>query len=352
MTRVAIGPAEVAGTASALAAGLRRLGVAATLAFWSPLPGPFRSDRALKRPRRYAFGLTAPLRFDVLHFQHGATWVPANVDARIGRALQRLLITTYHGDDCRTFETATRFGWPLARFKDPATDAMVRRRVERLGRLCAGAIVMDIELATYVAPFFTRTYVVPIPLHEHKRPPRAERTDDRLRVLHAPSDERVKGTAAVRVAVEEAARRIPLDFAVAHGQPHAEVTLRLAEADVVVDQMYSASASILTLEAMRAGLPVLTHLDERALAPFHRDLPAVAVTPETLADELERLGRDPELRRQLGARGREYVARVHAAEPAARAVLHVYEHARTDAGGVFWGDADGIRPLRDTVLDA
>lgn len=351
MTRVAIGPAEVAGTSSALAAGLEAHGAHATLAFWSPLPGPFASDRALPRSRRVAFGLAAPLRFDVLHFQYGTTWVPGHLDARLGRRLRRLLVVTYQGDDCRTFETASRLGWPLAPFKDPGRDGDVRRRVARLGRLCAAAVVMDLEVASYVVPHFPRTYVVPIPLHEHHSPPPRRREDGRLLVVHAPSDERIKGTAAVRAAAAEAARRIPLDLDVLHGLPHARVAARLAEADVVVDQMHSSSASILALEAMRAGLPVLTHIDRRSLAPFHADLPVVPVTADTLAAELERLGREAELRRNLGELGRDYVERVHAARPAARAILNVYEHARSAPSGVYWADAEGVHMLGDSVLD-
>jgi hypothetical protein len=342
----------VAGTSSALQSGLLALDVDAEVAFWSPLPGPFPSPHTLGRAARAVYALRAPLRRDVLHYQHGHTWVPRFVDARWAGVFRRLRVVTYHGDDCRTFAAAQAFDWPLARFKDAAHDESVRRRVERLGRLCAAAIVMDVELATYVAPFFARTYVLPIPLHEHRPPPRARTSGALLRVLHAPSDERVKGTTAVREAAAAASQRVPLELDVVRGRPHGEVLSRLAEADVVVDQMHSASASILALEGMRAGLPVLTHLDRRALAPFHRDLPAVAVTADTLAAELERLARDPALRVDLGARGRDYVARVHAATPAAQAVLHAYEHARSGPHGVFWGDADGVRVLRGTVLDA
>jgi glycosyltransferase involved in cell wall biosynthesis len=209
---------------------------------------------------------------------------------------------------------------------------------------------MDVEMASYVVPYFRRTYVAPIPLHNELPPPRPARGNGHVLVVHAPTDERVKGTGAVRAAAEAVAQRMPLELVVLNDVPHRRVAEALSQADIVVDQMYSVSASIFALEAMRAGLPVLTHLDPRGLAPFHDDLPIVPVTSETLPIELERLARDPELRQRLGCAGAAYVARVHAAPQAARAVLHIYDHVRGGPPGVFYATAHGVEPLRARVL--
>ncbi len=146
-------------------------------------------------------------------------------------------------------------------------------------------------------------------------------------------------------AVAEAAQDVPLELVVLSGVGHEAVGAALAEADMVVDQMHSASVSILSLEAMRARLPVLSHVDRRALAPFHEELPVVGVTEETLARELVELAGDEARRRRLGSEGHDYVQRRHEAHRAAAAVLRVYEHARGDATGLFEATADGVRPL-------
>jgi glycosyltransferase involved in cell wall biosynthesis len=342
---VAIGPAEIAGTSTALQTGLRELGVDAEVAFWSPLPGPFPSTRALGRAARAAYALRAPLRRDVLHYQYGRTWLPLDVDAAWAGAWRRTRVATFHGDDCRTAEVATRLGWPMAHLKDPAADAAVLRRLGRLGRLCHGALAADLEVASYLRPHFERVYVTPVPLHTHAAPPRDEKPHGAFVVLHAPSDERVKGSAVVRQAVRSLADRTPVELLLVEGQPHAAVAAALARADVVVDQMFSVSASILALEGMRAGLPVLSHLDRRGLAPFHAELPIVAVTAETLERELEALADDEPRRRALGEAGRQYVARYHAATQAARSVLRIYDHARGAEQGLYEATPEGIRPL-------
>src|SRR5687768_14625279 len=120
--RVAIGPAEIAGTSTALAEGLRTHGVDTEVAFWRPLPGPFPSEHTHGRFARSLYGLRAPLRRDVLHFQYGATWIPGRLDALWARALRRTLVASYYGDDCRRADVAKRLAWPLAQFKDSALD--------------------------------------------------------------------------------------------------------------------------------------------------------------------------------------------------------------------------------------
>ena len=346
--RVAIGPAEVAGCASALQAGLRRNGATAEVAYWRPLPGPFQSDRALGRVRRAVFGATAPLRFDVLHFQQGVTWLPFAADALAARAVRRTTVVTYFGDDCRLADVARRLGWPMAHLKDPSADAGVRAQLARMGRVCDAAVVADLELASYVRPHFERVYVTPVPLHGRAGSPASSSDATRIRVVHSPSDERVKGTAIVRAAAASLGDRVEL--AVVSGATHDAVLAELARADVAVDQLFSVSASVFALEAMRAGLPVVTHLDRRGLAPFHAQLPAVHATRETLAHELESLADDPQRRSELGEAGRRYVATTHAAAVAGRAALRIYDHCRSSPAGLYEATADGVRPLTTDVV--
>jgi glycosyltransferase involved in cell wall biosynthesis len=350
--RVAIGPAEIAGTSTALAEGLRSLGVDAEVAFWSPLPGPFASDRALRQPARALYGAAAPLRRDVLHYQYGSTWLPRAVDAAWGRAFGRTVVVTYHGDDCRLAETARRLDWPIAPVTDPANDPFVRRRVARLARFGHAAIVGDLEVASYVQPFYPRVYVSPLPLHNRRAPSRSRSSGGRIRVLHAPSDQRVKGTDRIRRAVEAVAERLPLEFVVLTGVSHDAVREELARTDIVVDQLGSPSASVFALEAMRAGVPVLSRVDGRALAPFHASLPVVGVTAESLQRKLEEAASDSHLRRRLGEDGKAYVARHHEASQAARAVLRVYAHARQRETGVFEATAEGVAPLSSELFRA
>jgi glycosyltransferase involved in cell wall biosynthesis len=344
--RVAIGPTEVAGCAAALGLGLRRVGAAAEVVLWSPSPYGFAADRVLGRLARVAYALRAPARNDVLHYQFGSTWLPFFVDARWSRLWRRTIVVTYHGDDCRLYGIArTRFP-ARGRAGDPAGDEHVRRRVQRLARTSHAALVADLELATYVAPFYRRVYVTPLPLYPDSEPDRRDPgSGSAAVVVHAASDPRIKGTDVIVSAAEAVARRVDLDFRLLTGVPRARVLEELARADIVIDQLNSVTSGIFALEAMRRGLPVLGEIDPAALAPYQAELPLVRVTPALLERELEALVRDPDRRARIGAAGREYVKRRHSEEAVGRTMLALYRHARESEPGAYEATADGIRRL-------
>jgi hypothetical protein len=344
--RVAIGPTDVAGTASALAFGMQALGVDAEVALSiSPYGSP--TAPVLSRPARLAYALAAPIRREVLHYQFGITWLPWYLDAYWARLWRRTLLVTYHGGDCRSYSLA-RVLFP-ARGRDGAeeADSDVRRRMGRLSRVCHAALVADLELATYVAPVFRRVYVTPLPVHTDAEVDRGEqRAAGRpLVVLHAPSDPEIKGTAAIVRAVEAIADEYPVDLRLVTGVTHEQVVRELRGADIVVDQLNSVTSGVFALEAMALGLPVLGEIDASALPPYQTDLPIVRVTPATLERELEALVVDPARRLRLADQGRGFVARNHDPVTVAAIVLEIYRHARDGEPGVYQATADGIVPL-------
>jgi hypothetical protein len=301
----------------------------------------------LGRARRAVYALLAPLRRDVFHYQYGRSWVAAYADVIWARLLRRTLVAAYYGDDCRVSDVAKARFPARGRVKDPTLDDLVRTRLRRLSRLCDAAFVGDLELATYVLPYFRRVYVLPVPLLDIPSNNRvaARGPGTTPVVLHAPSDPNTKGTAAITSAVEAVSQRVPLHFRHVTGVPHDRVVRELQNADIVVDQLNSVTTGVFALEAMRVGLPVLGEVDPRAMAPFQRDSPIVSVTPATLERELELLLRDPDRRREIGVRGRGFVARTHLAIRAGMAVLNAYAHLEDGAPGIFQSTAEGVRRI-------
>lgn len=351
--RVLLAPTEVAGVAGAQRDALRARGHRAELVVMAEHPFGFPADRVAGSLRARALeGLRAPLRHDVLHWQFGTTLCEF-VDAAWARVAGRRPLQLMHlwGDDCRRLDVARERHPARARVfaASAARDQRtVVRRLRLAARLCDAALVSDLELASYVIDFFETVYVVPTPL----RLPLTPQTEapalegDGPVVLHAPSDAPIKGTREILAALDGIAARRPLRVRTVTGVPREEVVAEIARADLVVDQLNSESPGILALEAMALGRPVLLEFRRDALAPFASGNPAVAVTGQTLAAEVERLCDDAQERERLGAAGRRYVDAVHDADLVARALEHVYADAREAGPGLFEATAAGMRPLR------
>jgi glycosyltransferase involved in cell wall biosynthesis len=344
--RVAIGPTEVAGCAAALGLALRSQQADAEVVLWSPSPYGFPADRVLGRPGRIAYALRAPARRDVFHYQFGSTWLPWALDAVWARLWRRTVVVTCHGDDCRQYGVARRRFPARGRAGDPSRDDRVRQRMRRLARTCDAVLVADLELATYVAPFFRRVYITPLPIYPDPSPgTRDTRPGSPPVVVHAASDPEIKGTRLISAAVEAVSRRTSVEFRLLTAVPRKQVLEELARADLVIDQLNSVTSGVFALEAMRRGLPVMGEIDPAALAPYQAELPLVRVTPESLEAELEALLHDPARRVRIGGAGRRYVERTHSPEGVATTQLAIYHHARESEPGVYEATTDGIRRL-------
>jgi hypothetical protein len=344
--RVLLAPENPAGVASALRDGLRRRGHVADLVVFREHPFGLPHDRvAGTYGARLREGLAAPSRYDVMHYQFGTSLLEL-LDAAWARGRRRLVLMHYWGSDVRTSAVARRLHPARARVVGAQDEATIVRRLRLARRVCRAALVSDLELASYVEPWFDRVYLVPTPLAPPQPGPAPPPLPgDGPIAFHAPSDPSIKGTGEITATLERLAERGVLRPRLVTGVPHAAVLAELARADVVVDQLNSETPGVLALEAMALGKPVLLEYDPEALAPFARDAPLVRVTAATLEAELESLCRDPARRAELGEAGRRFVAEVHDADRVAAAVERVYEHAPTAAPGTYAAAPDAVAPL-------
>jgi hypothetical protein len=350
--RVLLAPVETAGVASATRDALRRRGHTATLETFDRHPFGWQVDRIVGRaaPGRIRAGLRAPLRHDVLHFQFGTTFC-AFADAAWARAVGRpLLLMHYWGSDCRTRDIAERLFPARARLYDVGVtdgDRAVRARLRAAGRLCAAALVSDLELAAYVAPYFRTVYVLPTPVAL----PTANATVEPLTgegpiVLHAPSKAAIKGTSEIVAALEAAGRVRPIQPRLVSGVARDEVIAEIDRADIVIDQLNSETSGVFALEAMALGKPVLSEYQRKWLAPFARSTPIVPVTADTLVQRLVELCDDAEARQRIGSAGKAFVESVHQADLVAELLEKVYVDANDAQPGIFEVTPEGMRTLR------
>lgn len=143
-------------------------------------------------------------------------------------------------------------------------------------------------------------------------------------VMHAPSAGPVKGSEFVVAAAQELHDAGLIEFRALHGVPSAQMPARVAEADVVVDQLLIGSYGVAACEAMAAGRVVVGNVDEQVRehvrAATGLEIPIVQATPDSVHDVLRRLASDPAERTAVAAEGPDFIRAVHAGEFTPRAL--------------------------------
>ena len=151
---------------------------------------------------------------------------------------------------------------------------------------------------------------------------------------HYPNHPTFKGTdiliAAVNLLQNEGYR---VELKIIEGKSKYEIRHFLQkEIDILFDQIYFTGYGLTALEGMACGLPVIGNLSNSiytesfVLNSFLSECPIVSASPWNLVDKLKILINSPELRENLGKKGREYVENYHSLEAGTHMFKKIFEH--------------------------
>jgi glycosyltransferase involved in cell wall biosynthesis len=332
-------PAEIAGQASTLAKALRALGVEAHSIAYNPGFPQYTPDEmydydargTLPRYAGYLKTLAAHLgRYDVYHFHFGRTLVPPhNPDLPLYRMSGGRVVFHYHGCDIRNrahmLKAHTRAACTEC---DPFCNPARQRAIGKAAERYADAEFVSTPDLLESAP---RAEHLPVAIDLADYVAQPVRSTPKL-VLHAPTNRLIKGTRYVEEAFETLRPRFPgVEFRTVERMPWHALRALMAEADVVVDQVFMGWYGMVAVEAMALGRPVLCFIRADFEPRLHDD-PIVRTTKETLAADLAAVLADAD-REALGARGRAFVERENAAPVIARRLLATYERLAGAAPG-------------------
>ena len=136
-----------------------------------------------------------------------------------------------------------------------------------------------------------------------------------VKISHSPNFRGFKGSEFVINAVEVLQKEgLKVELVLLEGVQNEVVRKFLFEdVDIHVEQIIATGHGLSGLEGMASGLPTVSNLeDETYTLPMRRwsyfqECPLVSASPETLVTVLRKLIKRPDLRRELGRAGREYV---------------------------------------------
>lgn len=359
--RVFHAPTTVGGNPPNLSKSLKVLGIESTAltlvqnyynypvdhVLWSQEDGKF--CRELKRLKAIVIEL---LHYDVIHFNAGTTlaapisssvsqYAQQTYHAKASRAvislytnvlqlieltalrfLDKPIFITYQGDDARQGDYCLKnFKFSIAtqvdsNYYNKITDKFKRRNIRRLARYCDQIYSLNPDLL-HVLPqgsrFIPYSHIdldewTPVYSQAEQRP---------LRILHAPSHRKVKGTDLLLLALDRLkSEGYNFELLIVEGMSNAEARKIYDKADVLVDQLFAGWYGGLAVELMALGKPVIVYIRDEDLhfipEQMRQDLPFINVTPDSIDEGLRFVLELPRSELvELGKRSRAYVERWH-----------------------------------------
>lgn len=332
------GLSELAGQGIYSVLGLRNLGLDAEMVVWEPNSFVYPYDKKLGIDKNkkwllpyYAlrilvFYLYAMFRYNTFHFHFGRSML-LNYDLWFLKFLRKRVVYEFHGSDMRNMERAAEICGQKALLEIPDL-ANYEKRNARIFRQIDTVILHDDELIPHLPSQKPDVYVVPLRVDVEKIIPAYPPVEtDRIRIVHAPSNRAIKGTSFVIEAVERLKKKYPIDFILVEGMPQAQAQQIYQTADIIVDQLLLGIYSVVSIEGMALGKPVIDYIMDSMKDRYPAELPIVSADPETVYEQLKRLVCDGALRNRLGRQGRIYAETYHNYKTNAKMLEKIYDRS-------------------------
>lgn len=197
-----------------------------------------------------------------------------------------------------------------------------KRFYDFIGTYIDTFFVQDPEMQTYCP----QARIVPRVLDLSKFSVVETEPKARPMVVHAPTDDLLKGTNFVLKAVEELKEEgLDFDFRLIKDMPNAQALEQYRAADIVIDQILIGWYGVLAMEAMAMGKAVIAYIRDDLTGYFGAQLPLLNANPETIKQVLRGAVKDAELRQEVGRHGRTFVEATHDSRRVARDLAKIYD---------------------------
>lgn len=367
-------PSSVGGNPQALSRALRQLGVDSCSLVVSQNYLNYPADLVLHRPgqsflirelkRLWAILCLLP-RFDVIHYNAGTTLASAyaftydrqqglkgivrcfyagylrflqRIELAYLRKLGKVVFVTYQGDDARQGDySRANFAINIATqvgegYYCAASDNYKRCNIRTLAGISSQVYSVNPDLL-HVLPEGSHFTPYSHVFLDDWLPSFTQGEDRPLRLVHAPSNRKVKGSDLILEALERLREQgFAFELLLVEGMSNAEARKVYESADVLIDQLFAGWYGGLAVELMALGKPVLVYIREEDLKyiepEMKADLPFIQITPHTVEQTLRALLTMPreELVR-LARKSRAFVERWHDPLTIARGIRADYERA-------------------------
>lgn len=371
--RIVHAPTAVGGNPPILSRALQLLGINSTCCIISQNYLSYEVDRVIVPAgsnfvkcefKRLLFIFECLWKYDVIHYNAGTTIATANIiqwpdrnlsavgvkrflyssyllglqyfEVSLFSLFRKKLFITYQGDDARQGDYClANYAVSIATQVDESyysakTDAFKRKNIAYLSRFCERVYALNPDLLN-VLPSTTKFVPYSHVFFDEWEASYEGLLDGKpLKIVHAPTNRRVKGTDLIVDALSSLKDEgLSFELILVEGLSQAEARKCYEQADILIDQLFAGWYGGLAVELMALGKPVLVYLREEDLRfipdEMRNDLPFIRVTPSSVKDCLRdviSMPRDQLV--EIAKRSRAYVEKWHSPEKIAGMISQDY----------------------------
>lgn len=148
------------------------------------------------------------------------------------------------------------------------------------------------------------------------------RKESRLKVLHAPNHQAIKGTEALTRAIEKLqSEGLEIELTLIQKKPNSEVLKAIEECDLVVEQLVIGWYAQFAIEAMAYGKPVVSHIDRNLMSLYaskglldEKEFPIISADCISIEETLRDFYYHSDSYQDRTSSGPEYVEKHHSLE--------------------------------------
>jgi len=325
--KVFLGPVEIGKICGNISAALREMGydTTAVVIQTQPYQEGIVYDRNLhfenknKDQRRFSLiklFFSVIFKYDAFIFLFGESLLPMNIDLPILKFFNKKTIMWFLGSDIRNTEAVQNFlkeknivfkQCELRQVKEKNIEVVKKliNRVEKnISFIITGISIGQLINIDYIGKDIKSKICVPVNIKSILYNNKANTVPV---IVHAPTNDNFKGTSLINCAIEQLRKEgYKFEYFLFRKISNNEVLKKLSYADIAVDQLYAGGPGIFAIEAMAAGCAVLGgNIPEYSGAPDGS--PIIHTTVNNIYLNIKRLLDNPELRIDLGFKGRQFV---------------------------------------------
>ncbi|SDK49456.1 glycosyltransferase [Sediminibacillus albus] len=334
--KVLQGTMEIANQMNTIGKGIKRLGhqndtlnyypyyLGYTSDYTWPISRETNTSELNEKLKKLAFDLLP--YYDLFHFHFGRTLTLDNSDLDLIKQHNKQIIMHHWGSDVRLLSSALKTN-PYAKAKI-TNEKWLADKLAYLSGKIPYCIVADEEMRQYVEKFYEKVFIVPLMIDLQIYRPleiKSDKTQQKLKIVHAPTSPAVKGTPFILEAMEKLKQEYTFEFKLIQGLSHEQAKQEYQSADLIIDQLHIGSYGLLAVEAMAMGKPVICWISEFMKEKYPKNLPIISANPDTIEAVMKHVFNNQDQLMEIGERGRRYVELHHNMVQNSKELLKIYQ---------------------------